>query len=126
MATLRTNQTAQALVLLAIVDLVQLIPVTIVQALVAAPLLFLLPGWALWSVLDAPGTLSSDIARLSLSTVLSIALWPLSILVLAALSIGVTRASVLILFNVLILGLLTLPFAIRRLWANQTSTPRPS
>jgi uncharacterized membrane protein len=115
MRTLRTNQTTQALALLAVVDIAQLVPVTVVQALIAGPLLVLLPGWLLWSAFDAPGTLSSDITRLALSAILSIALWPLGILVLAGLSIDVTRTSVLVLFNVLVLVLATLPFAIPRL-----------
>jgi uncharacterized membrane protein len=123
MNTVRTNQTAQAVTLLAAVDIVQLIPVTLVQALIAGPLLILLPGWLLWSALDAPGTLSSDITRLALSAILGIAVWPLGMLVLAGLSIGVSRASVLVLFNVLIIIFATLPFAIPRLASARA--PRP-
>ncbi len=119
---LRTSQTWQALALLALVDLVQLVPITAAQAIVAGPLLLLVPGWLLWSVLDAPGTLSSDITRLALSAVLGVALWPLGILVLAGMSIDVTRGSVLIMFNVLVIALAILSFAVRRL---STSQPAP-
>lgn len=100
----RRQQFLLLVLVLALCDLAQLVGVPAVREVFTIPAVLVLPGWAfLLAVRASPDDHDPMINWLAAAAMLTLAIWPLLVLALAALSIKITHGSVMYAFNAAVL-----------------------
>jgi hypothetical protein len=107
------RQVLLILALLAAADIAQIVPVTLIRAVLVAPAALVLPGWTAGLLLRLNRSHRTPVEMLPVAIMLSLALWPLLLIGIGAVSIRITHLSVVVVLNCVVLGLLSAT-AIRR------------